>query len=57
MNMRKVILAMNMSLDGFISGPNGELDWVTMDAEIDMTKCRFTWYPYYSVKAADCSTI
>jgi dihydrofolate reductase len=33
--MRKVILAMNITIDGFISGPNGELDWVTMDEEID----------------------
>jgi dihydrofolate reductase len=33
--MRKVILAMNITLDGFISGANGELDWVTMDEEID----------------------
>ena len=26
--MRKVILAMQMSLDGFIEGPNGEMDWL-----------------------------
>jgi dihydrofolate reductase len=26
--MRKVITAMQMSLDGFIEGPNGELDWI-----------------------------
>ena len=26
--MRKVILAMEMSLDGFIEGPNGEMDWL-----------------------------
>lgn len=26
--MRKVISAMQMSLDGFIEGPNGELDWI-----------------------------
>lgn len=25
--MRKLILMMGMSLDGYISGPNGELDW------------------------------
>jgi dihydrofolate reductase len=29
--MRKVILFMHVSLDGFICGPNGELDWATMD--------------------------
>jgi dihydrofolate reductase len=26
--MRKIIAALHMSLDGFIEGPNGELDWV-----------------------------
>ncbi|WP_028776964.1 dihydrofolate reductase family protein [Shimazuella kribbensis] len=26
--MRKVTLGMNVSLDGFVAGPNGELDWV-----------------------------
>jgi dihydrofolate reductase len=26
--MRKVITAIQMSLDGFIEGPNGELDWI-----------------------------
>src|SRR5689334_23381919 len=27
--MRKLILFMHMSLDGFVCGPNGELDWAT----------------------------
>ncbi len=26
--MRKVSLAMNISLDGYSSGPNGEMDWI-----------------------------
>ena len=26
--MRKLVLKMSMSLDGFVSGPNGEIDWV-----------------------------
>ena len=26
-----------MSLDGFIAGPNGEYDWITMDPTIDFT--------------------
>ena len=26
--MRKLILEMQHSLDGFIGGPNGELDWI-----------------------------
>lgn len=32
--MRKVISFMHMSLDGFVAGPNGELDWVKVDEEI-----------------------
>ncbi|MDQ3063810.1 MAG: dihydrofolate reductase family protein [Acidobacteriota bacterium] len=32
--MRKVILSTNVTLDGFIEGPNGELDWMMMDEEI-----------------------
>lgn len=29
--MRKLKLQMQMSVDGFVSGPNGELDWMTWD--------------------------
>lgn len=29
--MRKVILFMHMSLDGFVAGPNGEMDWIVSD--------------------------
>ncbi len=32
--MRKVIYSMNVSLDGFIEGPNRELDWSTPDEEL-----------------------
>ncbi len=31
--MRKVIAFMHMSLDGFVSRPNGEMDWVTTKDE------------------------
>jgi dihydrofolate reductase len=31
---RKVILLIHMSLDGFVAGPNGETDWITIDEEI-----------------------
>lgn len=29
--MRKIILDLAVSLDGFIEGPNGEIDWIVMD--------------------------
>ena len=29
--MRKVIYSMNVSLDGFVEGPNRELDWSAPD--------------------------
>jgi len=32
--MRKVIYSMGVSLDGFIAGPNGEIDWSTPDEEL-----------------------
>jgi len=32
--MRKVILMMSVSLDGFIEGPNRELDWQLVDDEL-----------------------
>jgi dihydrofolate reductase len=32
--MRKLISFMHVSLDGFVAGPNGELDWVKVDQEI-----------------------
>lgn len=31
--MRKIIAALQMSVDGFIEGPNGELDWIAEDEE------------------------
>jgi dihydrofolate reductase len=33
--MRKIILDLAVTLDGFIEGPNGEVDWCIMDAEMD----------------------
>ncbi|MBI2268764.1 MAG: dihydrofolate reductase family protein [Bacteroidetes bacterium] len=32
--MRKIISFMHISLDGFVAGPKGELDWVKVDEEI-----------------------
>jgi dihydrofolate reductase len=33
--MRRIRYQVAMSLDGYISGPNGEADWIIMDPEID----------------------
>ena len=32
--MRKLILFMHVSLDGFAAGPQGEMDWINVDDEI-----------------------
>lgn len=32
--MRKTILLMHVSLDGFVGGPNGEMDWIHVDDEL-----------------------
>ncbi len=32
--MRKIISFMHRSLDGFVAGPNGELDWAKIDEEL-----------------------
>ena len=33
--MRKIVYSVAMSLDGYVLGPKGETDWITMDPEID----------------------
>ena len=35
--MRKIILGLAVSLDGFIEGPNGEYDWCFTDQDYGMT--------------------
>jgi len=32
--MRKIILFMHVSPDGFVAGPNGEMNWIKVDEEI-----------------------
>jgi dihydrofolate reductase len=32
--MRKIISFMHMSLDGFVAGPKGEMNWIKVDEEI-----------------------
>lgn len=38
MTERKVILDLAISLDGYIEGPNGEVDWCVMEPEMDFPK-------------------
>lgn len=33
--MKKIILDLAVTLDGFIEGPNGEIDWCIMDDDMD----------------------
>jgi dihydrofolate reductase len=35
MNMKKVLLNLAVTLDGYIEGPNGEIDWCIMDDDMD----------------------
>jgi len=32
--MRNIVSFMHISLDGFVAGPNGEMDWIKVDEEI-----------------------
>lgn len=32
--MRKLIFFMHVSLDGFVAGPNGEMDWIKVDEDL-----------------------
>ena len=32
--MGKIISFMHISLDGFVAGPNGEMDWIKIDQEL-----------------------
>lgn len=32
--MRKIVSFMHISLDGFVAGPNGEMNWINVNAEI-----------------------
>ena len=36
--MRKVVLALAISLDGFIEGPNGEYDWCVADPDYNFNE-------------------
>jgi hypothetical protein len=33
MGMRKIIWLMHVSLDGFVAGPDGEIDWIPLSMD------------------------
>ena len=40
--MRKIILSLHTTLDGFVAGPNGEMDWIKFDDEMFDLVGKFT---------------
>src|SRR5690349_12903894 len=40
--MRKIILSLHTTLDGFVAGPNGEMDWIKLDDELFDLVGKFT---------------
>ncbi|OAQ39731.1 dihydrofolate reductase [Pedobacter psychrophilus] len=40
--MRKIIVSMHTSLDGFVAGKNGEMDWINVDDEMFDLVGKFT---------------
>lgn len=40
--MRKIVISLHTSLDGFVAGPNGEMDWIKIDDEIFDLVGKFT---------------
>jgi dihydrofolate reductase len=41
--MRKLKLQVQMSVDGYIAGPNGEMDWMMMEDGIGTTNTENMW--------------
>jgi dihydrofolate reductase len=42
--MAKLVLIMTMSLDGFFSGPNGELDWMTQAPDPEFSRDNVSFF-------------
>jgi dihydrofolate reductase len=40
--MRKIVLSIHTTLDGFVAGPNGEMDWIKFDEEMFDLVGKFT---------------
>jgi dihydrofolate reductase len=44
--MAKLVLTMTMSLDGFFSGPNGELDWMTQAPDPEFSRDNVAFFDH-----------
>jgi dihydrofolate reductase len=40
--MKKIVLSLHTTLDGFVAGPNGEMDWIKLDDELFDLVATFT---------------
>lgn len=40
--MKKIVLSLHATLDGFVAGPNGEMDWIKLDDELFDLVATFT---------------
>ena len=49
--MRRIRYQVAASLDGYIAGPNGEADWITMDPDIDFTALFDQFYTFIMGRA------
>ena len=53
--MRKIISFTYISLDGFVTGPNGEMNWIKVDVEIfDHVGKQITEGDTYPLRVAHC---
>lgn len=44
--MAKLVLTMTMSLDGFFSGPGGELDWMTQAPDPEFSRDNVAFFDH-----------
>jgi hypothetical protein len=44
--MAKLVLTMTMSLDGFFSGPDGELDWMTQAPDPEFSRDNVAFFDH-----------
>ena len=44
--MRKLKLQVQITVDGFVAAPNGELDWMTFNMDDKILECKLDATPY-----------